>query len=52
LIAIVVGEFCQEQTLVPTLVKVQDAGSQHIFQNLIYSFRLTIDLRMITGTAD
>jgi hypothetical protein len=52
LIAIIVGEPCQGQTLVPTPVKVQDACSQHIFQNLIYSFRLTICLRMITGTAD
>jgi hypothetical protein len=52
LIAIVVEEFCQRQTLFPTLVKVQNACSQHIFQNLIYSFRLTNGLRMITGTAD
>jgi hypothetical protein len=52
LIAVIVGELCQGQTLFPTLIKVQDACSQLIFQNLIYSFHLTIGLRMITGTAD
>jgi hypothetical protein len=30
----------------------QDAGSLHIFKNLVYSFRLIIGLRMITGAAD
>jgi hypothetical protein len=52
LIAVIVGELCQGQTLVPTLIELQDACSQDIFQNLIYSFRLTIGLRMITGTTD
>jgi hypothetical protein len=50
LIAIVIRELCQGQTLVPTLIKVQDACSQHVFQNLIYPFGLTIGLRMIAGT--
>jgi hypothetical protein len=52
LIAVIVRELCQGQTLVPTLVKVQDACSQHVLQNLIYPLRLAISLWMITGTAD
>jgi hypothetical protein len=50
--AIVIRELCQGQTLVPTLIKVQNAFSQHVFQNLIYPFDLTIGLRMIAGTTN
>jgi hypothetical protein len=52
LIAIVIRELCQGQILVPTLIKVKDACSQHVFQNLIYPFGLTIGVRVIAGTTN
>jgi hypothetical protein len=52
LIAIVIRELCRGQTLVPTLIKVQDACSQHVFQDLIYPFGLTIGLWVIAGTTN
>jgi hypothetical protein len=47
LIAIVVRELSQRQTLVPFVRVVQYTSSEHILKNLIYPLCLTIDLRMI-----
>jgi hypothetical protein len=47
LIAVVVREFYHWQAFVPSLVILKDAGSKNLFQNLIYSFSLSICLRMI-----
>jgi hypothetical protein len=50
LIAIVVGEFGIWQTLILTSSILQSIDSQHVLQNLIYPFGLTIGLRMISRT--
>jgi hypothetical protein len=48
LITVVVRELSQRQTLVPFVLIVQHTSSEYIFKNLIHSFSLTIDLRMIS----
>jgi hypothetical protein len=48
LITVIVRELSQLQTLVPFVLIVQHTSSKHIFEDLIYSFHLTISLRMIS----
>lgn len=50
LIAIVVREFCIRKILIPTLPIVYSIGSKYVFQNLVYTFRLSIYLGMICCT--
>ena len=52
LIAVVVREFSEWQTLIPFLTIRKHTGPQHIFQNLINPLGLTIGLWMINRTAD
>jgi hypothetical protein len=47
LIAIIVGKFRKWQTVFPLGSIRQNTGSQHIFQDLIYSLCLTSSLRVI-----
>jgi hypothetical protein len=48
LIIVVVREHDEWQTLVPFVMIVQHASSEHIFKNLVHSLRLTIGLWMIS----
>jgi hypothetical protein len=50
LITIVVGELSIRQTLIPTSSILHSTSSQHVFQNLIHSFGLSIGLRVISRT--
>jgi hypothetical protein len=52
LITVVIRQLSQWQTLVPFVMEIQDTSSEHIFKNLIYSFCLTIGLRMISQAVD
>jgi hypothetical protein len=52
LIIVVVRELRQRQTLVPHILEIQHTSLGHIFKNLIFSFLLTIGLRMISRPVD
>jgi hypothetical protein len=46
LVAVVVQELGPGQILAPTTLILHDAGSQHVFQDLVHSFCLAVHLRM------
>ena len=47
LITVVVGELGEREVFFPTLAEGDDTSSKHVLKNLVYSFSLTISLRMI-----
>ena len=49
LITVVVGELGEREVLFPTLAEGDDTSSKHVLKNLVYSFSLTVGLRMIGG---
>ena len=50
LITVVVWELCIWQTLIPTITILKCTSSQHIFQNLVDPFSLSIGLRVVSRT--
>jgi hypothetical protein len=49
LIAVIIRELCEWQAIFPFGSISKNAGSKHVFQNLIYSFSLSSGLRVIGG---
>jgi hypothetical protein len=49
LIAVIIRELCEWQAIFPFGSISKNAGSKHVFQNLIYSFSLSSGLRVIRG---
>jgi hypothetical protein len=52
LITVVVREFSQWQTLVPTVLIFHHTCTEHILKHLVHTLCLTIDLRVISRTVD
>jgi hypothetical protein len=52
LVVVVVRELGLRQILVPTSLVLHDTGSQHVFQDLVDSLRLTIRLWVVGQTVD
>jgi hypothetical protein len=48
LIAIIVRELSQQRTLVPTIPIVHHTCTEHVFQHMVYTLCLAVDLRVIS----